>query len=216
MSPLVSAVLNGRLAVLDGLHRVHPSTLNVLHRFVLQFISFRSSISLSIRHLYFLVMQRLVHERELQLHDGSRILNPVAYDALKEELAINDQEMTAKGILRAHPSFRIIALAEGSASATSQKSKEESFNYRLQYSRYQNAFLTRHRTRDFFPEAGVPWLNAEILSMFMFHHFPEISVAERLKIIGELVSDFPYFLAESTEYMKTMAHGQGDTSIRRL
>ena len=31
-SPLVSAALEGKLAVLDGLHRVHPSTLAVLHR----------------------------------------------------------------------------------------------------------------------------------------------------------------------------------------
>lgn len=31
-SPLVMAVLEGKIALLDGLHRVHPSTLSVLHR----------------------------------------------------------------------------------------------------------------------------------------------------------------------------------------
>lgn len=31
-SPLVTAALNGKIAVLDGLHRIHPSTLSVLHR----------------------------------------------------------------------------------------------------------------------------------------------------------------------------------------
>lgn len=33
-APLVNAALEGRLAVLDGLHRLHPSTLAVLQRFV--------------------------------------------------------------------------------------------------------------------------------------------------------------------------------------
>lgn len=32
LSPLVSAALDGKIAVLDGLHRIHPSTLSVLHR----------------------------------------------------------------------------------------------------------------------------------------------------------------------------------------
>ena len=31
-SPLVSAALEGKIAVLDGIHRIHPSTLSVLHR----------------------------------------------------------------------------------------------------------------------------------------------------------------------------------------
>lgn len=33
-SPLVIAALEGKIAVLDGLHRIHPSTLSVLHRLV--------------------------------------------------------------------------------------------------------------------------------------------------------------------------------------
>lgn len=32
-SALVDAALKGHLAVLDGLHRIHPSTLAVLHRY---------------------------------------------------------------------------------------------------------------------------------------------------------------------------------------
>lgn len=35
-SPLVTAALEGKIAVLDGLNRIHPSTLSVLHRFALQ------------------------------------------------------------------------------------------------------------------------------------------------------------------------------------
>lgn len=32
LSPLVVAALEGKIAVIDGLHRIHPSTLSVLHR----------------------------------------------------------------------------------------------------------------------------------------------------------------------------------------
>lgn len=32
-SPLVTAALEGKIAVVDGLHRIHPSTLTVLHRY---------------------------------------------------------------------------------------------------------------------------------------------------------------------------------------
>ena len=47
-SPLVMAALEGKMAILDGIHRVHKGTLAVLHR--------------------------LVHDRELQLYDGTRLL----------------------------------------------------------------------------------------------------------------------------------------------
>lgn len=31
-SPLIQAALEGKIAILDGIHRIHPSTLSVLHR----------------------------------------------------------------------------------------------------------------------------------------------------------------------------------------
>lgn len=31
-SPLIEAALEGKIAVLDGINRIHPSTLTVLHR----------------------------------------------------------------------------------------------------------------------------------------------------------------------------------------
>ncbi len=48
-SPLVQAALAGKMAVLDGIHRVHRGTLAVLHR--------------------------LVHDREIQLYDGTRLMS---------------------------------------------------------------------------------------------------------------------------------------------
>lgn len=32
LSPLVKAAMEGKIAVIDGIHRIHPSTLSVLHR----------------------------------------------------------------------------------------------------------------------------------------------------------------------------------------
>lgn len=84
-SPLVQAAKKGHLIVLDGIHRLHSSTI--------------SSIS------------RLIHDREIQLFDGTRLLRHDKYDELLES-GSEVQELAAQGILRIHPAFRIIALAE--------------------------------------------------------------------------------------------------------
>lgn len=85
-SPLVEAALSGKLAVLDGIDRVHPSTLAVVHR--------------------------LVQDRELQLYDGKRLLRHDRYDEIKQKHQLTDEDMSASGVLRVHPSFRIAGLAQ--------------------------------------------------------------------------------------------------------
>ncbi|PSN51375.1 von Willebrand factor A domain-containing protein 8, partial [Blattella germanica] len=85
-SPLVTAALEGKLAILDGIHRIHPSTLAVIHR--------------------------LVHDRELQLHDGQRLVRHDRFDEYKSKYNLSSQQLNDSGILRIHPAFRIIALAE--------------------------------------------------------------------------------------------------------
>ncbi|XP_012146606.2 von Willebrand factor A domain-containing protein c12.2 isoform X1 [Megachile rotundata] len=94
-SPLVDAALQGKLAVLDGINRIDPSTLAILHR--------------------------LVHDRELQLHDGKRLIRADRYDEIKEKYNKSDEELQESGVLRIHPSFRIIALAESPAINTSSR-----------------------------------------------------------------------------------------------
>ncbi|XP_075230942.1 von Willebrand factor A domain-containing protein c12.2 [Lycorma delicatula] len=91
-APLVNAALEGRLTILDGIHRVHPSTLSILHR--------------------------LVHDRELQLYDGRRLIRYDRYDELVAELG--EQKVIESGLLRIHPAFRIVALAEPSGGTESQ------------------------------------------------------------------------------------------------
>lgn len=84
-SPLVRAARNGHIAVLDGVHRIHNSTIAILHR--------------------------LVHDREVQLYDGTRLVRHDKYDDMLAEGQTAEQ-LTAKGLERIHPAFRIVALAE--------------------------------------------------------------------------------------------------------
>ena len=85
-SPLVRAAVEGRLAVLDGIHRLHRSTLATL--------------------------SRLVHDRETTLFDGTRLLDRAKYDAVARKTGWTEEEMGRRKILPIHPAFRIAALAE--------------------------------------------------------------------------------------------------------
>lgn len=84
-SPLVRAAKNGHIAILDGIHRIHNSTISILHR--------------------------LVHDREVQLYDGTRLIRHDKYDELLSN-GFTHPQLEAKGLQRIHPAFRIIALAE--------------------------------------------------------------------------------------------------------
>ncbi|XP_062982036.1 von Willebrand factor A domain-containing protein 8 [Elgaria multicarinata webbii] len=85
-SPLITAALEGKLVILDGIHRVNPGTLAVL--------------------------QRLINDRDVTLHDSTRLLREDRYKKLKEELQLSDEKLQQRSIFPIHPSFRIIALAE--------------------------------------------------------------------------------------------------------
>ena len=85
-APLVTAALEGRIAIVDGLDRLFPGTLALLHR--------------------------LTQDREITLHDGTRLVDENRYNATREALELSEGEMDARGIKRIHPAFRIIALAE--------------------------------------------------------------------------------------------------------
>lgn len=130
-SALIVAALNGKLAVLDGIHRVHPSTLAVLYR--------------------------LIHDREIQLHDGKRLMKAENYDEIKSEYKKTDEEMNNSGILRIHPSFRIVTLAEPPVIGSSSSS------------------------------SGGQWLNSELLSLFNFHEMRPLQKSEEIHIIKSKV-----------------------------
>ncbi|EMP34365.1 hypothetical protein UY3_08478 [Chelonia mydas] len=94
-SPLVTAALDGKLVILDGIHRVNSGTLAVL--------------------------QRLIHDRELTLYDGTRLLREDRYQSLKDELQLSDKELQERSIFPIHSSFRIVALAEPPVIGSSTK-----------------------------------------------------------------------------------------------
>ncbi|XP_078484002.1 von Willebrand factor A domain-containing protein 8 isoform X2 [Ciona intestinalis] len=95
LSPLIEAAMEGGMAVLDGLNRVNPGTLSIL--------------------------QRLVHDREVTLHDGTRLIRHDKFDGMKEKLNLTDQEMNEKSVYRIHPSFRMVGVAEPPAQGSSQQ-----------------------------------------------------------------------------------------------
>ncbi|XP_060665010.1 von Willebrand factor A domain-containing protein 8 [Drosophila nasuta] len=84
-SPLVRAAKTGSVVILNGLHRLHKSTSAVL--------------------------QRIIHEREVQLCDGTTLLRSDRYKALLSQ-GLSEDELTKLGIFPIRESFRIIALAE--------------------------------------------------------------------------------------------------------
>ncbi|XP_017481252.1 PREDICTED: von Willebrand factor A domain-containing protein 8 [Rhagoletis zephyria] len=84
-SPLVRAAKCGSIAVLNGVHHLHKSTITAL--------------------------QRLIQDRELQLCDGTILVRPDRYNALLQQ-GFTKLELAEKGILKIHDSFRIIALGE--------------------------------------------------------------------------------------------------------
>ncbi|KAJ9575372.1 hypothetical protein L9F63_025676, partial [Diploptera punctata] len=88
-SPLVTAALEGKMAVLDGIHRIHPSTLAVIHRL--------TSDGADI---------------DIQLHDGCRLIRHDRFDEIKSRYSLSDKQLNDSGVLRIHPAFRIVALAE--------------------------------------------------------------------------------------------------------
>ena len=129
-SPLVTAALQGKLAVLDGVHRIHRGTLAVLHR--------------------------LVHDRELQLYDGTRLISEERYEKIRQEKGMTEEEMAKDSqILKIKDGFRMVALAEPpSVSNTSASSGQ--------------------------------WLTPEILSMFMFHAMRPLNQSEEFAVLSQL------------------------------
>lgn len=130
-SPLVTAAMEGKLLLLDGIHRVNLGTLAVL--------------------------SRLLHDRELDLYDGTRLLRWDRYQLLKEDLQLTDQQLQERSIFPIHPSFRILALAEPPVvGANGSNSK------------------------------GQQWLGPELLTMFLYHTVTPMSKAEEMELVEGL------------------------------
>lgn len=155
-SPLVTAAIEGKLLLLDGIHRVNLGTLAVL--------------------------SRLLHDRELDLYDGTRLLRWDRYQTLKENLQFSDEQLQERSIFPIHPSFRVLALAEPpvvGASAGSGSSK------------------------------GQQWLGPELLTMFLYHTVTPLAKAEEMGLIQGLCPNVPH---EAVEQLLHLTHSLRKTN----
>eukprot|EP00045_Choanoeca_perplexa_P012171 m.131630 g.131630 ORF g.131630 m.131630 type:complete len:1706 (-) comp15913_c0_seq3:46-5163(-) len=85
-SPLVTAAIAGEILLLDGVHRIHPTALTAL--------------------------QQLMHDRELQLPDGSRLLGEAQVDHVVAEANMTTEALSARGVRKIGSGFRVVAMGE--------------------------------------------------------------------------------------------------------
>lgn len=97
-SQLISAAKEGHLCILDGLEKIHWSTVEVL--------------------------APLIYHRFIHLPDGTRLISDNAFSVIKEKNGLNELELNQKGVYRISPNFRLVALADAeSANASGTTSK---------------------------------------------------------------------------------------------
>ncbi|KAM9343638.1 von Willebrand factor A domain-containing protein 8 [Pholidichthys leucotaenia] len=165
-SPLVTAAIEGKLLVLDGIHRVNLGTLAVL--------------------------SRLLHDRELDLYDGSRLLRWDRYQILKEQLQFSDQEMKERSVFPIHPSFRVLALAEPPILGASTGGGGSSSS------------------------RGQQWLGPELLTMFFYHTITPLAKGEEMELIQGLTPNVPKEAAEQLLHLTHSLRGVNDPTAQSL
>ncbi|XP_031729156.1 von Willebrand factor A domain-containing protein 8 [Anarrhichthys ocellatus] len=161
-SPLVTTAIEGKLLLLDGIHRVNLGTLAVL--------------------------SRLLHDRELDLYDGTRLLRWDRYQTLKEQLEFSDQQLQERLIFPIHPSFRVLALAEPpvvGASTSSSRGPQQ-------------------------------WLGPELLTMFLYHTVSPMARAEEMDLIQGLTRDVPKEAAEQLLHLTHSLRKTNDPTAQSL
>uniref|UniRef100_A0A7N6B8M4 von Willebrand factor A domain-containing protein 8 n=1 Tax=Anabas testudineus TaxID=64144 RepID=A0A7N6B8M4_ANATE len=157
-SPLVSAAIEGKLLLLDGIHRVNLGTLAVL--------------------------SRLLHDRELDLYDGTRLLRWDRYQMLKKQLQFSDQQLQERSIFPIHPSFRVLALAEPPVVGASTSSNR-----------------------------GQQWLGPELLTMFLYHRVAPLAKAEEMDLILGLTPNVPKEAAEQLLHLTHSLRKTNDPTV---
>ena len=56
--------------------------------------------------VYFSHFDRLVHDRELQLFDGTRLIGKEKYDEIKSELSLTDEQMAERYVVMFYNTVR--------------------------------------------------------------------------------------------------------------
>lgn len=121
-------------------------------------------------------LRRLIQDRELDLLDGSKLLNYDKFDSLCSELKSKNLKSNSN-ILRIHPSFRIIATAEPPNPKSSFASSEgETTNAASKPSTSSN---NSSKT------ANTEWLNSEVLSLFLYQQVEALNLTYEREILSK-------------------------------
>ncbi|KAK0400469.1 hypothetical protein QR680_015263 [Steinernema hermaphroditum] len=88
-SQLVESAKKGHLSVLDGIERVHWSSVEMI--------------------------SSLIYHRQLQLPDGSKLVGEQQFEKLKEAMKLSEQELNERGVHKIPDTFRIIATGDDNA-----------------------------------------------------------------------------------------------------
>ncbi|TKR72344.1 hypothetical protein L596_019812 [Steinernema carpocapsae] len=88
-SQLVESAKKGHICVLDGIERVHWSSVEMI--------------------------ASLIHHRQLQLPDGSKLIGEQQFNKLKEALKASEEELNEKGVHKIPDTFRLIATGDDNA-----------------------------------------------------------------------------------------------------
>ena len=116
-------------------------------------------------------LRRLIQDRELDLLDGTKLLNHDKFDSLNNELKV---KLDSK-ILRIHPSFRIIATAE-------PPNPKSSFT--TETSTTPSTPSTASSSSSSKP-SNTEWLNSEVLNLFLYQQIEPLSLTYEREILSK-------------------------------
>lgn len=114
-------------------------------------------------------LRRLIQDRELDLLDGTKLLNHDKFDLLKNELESKKVQHDSK-ILRIHPSFRIIATAE-------PPNPKSSFNAEPSTSTTPSGPGSK--------TSNTEWLNSEVLNLFLYQQIEPLNLTYEREILSK-------------------------------
>jgi von Willebrand factor A domain-containing protein 8 len=121
-------------------------------------------------------LRRLIQDRELDLLDGTKLLNHDKFDSLTKELKSKNIANEYK-ILRIHPSFRIIATAEPPNPKSSFASETPTASTTTPQA--TSSAVNSAKT------SNTEWLNSEVLNLFLYQQIEPLNLVYEREILSK-------------------------------
>ncbi|GMF11715.1 unnamed protein product [Phytophthora lilii] len=138
------------------------------------------------------VLQRLVQDREIDLADGSKLVSQTVYNEIVADANKSGDASALSRVSPIHPSFRIIAIAEADPATLKGTTAVPG------------------------KESTAAWLSSDNISMFSFHHLPQISPDQSEPIIRHLYPDLPQETTSAKENSSNADYLALSLSTRQL